>query len=175
MSKSPNILPQVDSLILTIRNQRVILDTDLAALYGVPTKRLNEQIKRNASRFPDDFAFRLTTKEKEEVVANCGHLARLKFSKTPPTAFTEHGAIMSATVLNSPQAVTMSIYVIRAFVRLREELSNNATLEKRLLSIEKTLLSHDSALRDIIQKIRPLLLPPPETPRKKIGFITDRD
>ncbi len=92
-----------------------------------------------------------------------------------PYAFTEHGALMAATVLNSPKAISMSVYLINAFIRIREELTTNTNLEKRLLSIEKTLLSHDSALRDIIQKIRPLLLPPPEPPRKKIGFITDQD
>jgi hypothetical protein len=175
MSKPIIVSKNLTPLILTIRNQRVILDADLATIYGVPTKRLNEQIKRNASRFPDDFAFRLTSKEKEEVVANCDHLARLKFSKTPPTAFTEHGAIMAATVLNTPQAVSMSVYVIRAFIRIREELAANTTLEKRLVSIEKTLLTHDSALRDIIQKIRPLLLPPEIPPPRKIGFTNKSD
>ena len=95
----------IESRILTIRGQKVILDADLALIYGVPTKRLNEQVKRNWKRFPDDFVFQLTTAEKAEVVANCDHLARLKFSPVLPWAFTEYGAVMSANVLNSPQAV----------------------------------------------------------------------
>jgi hypothetical protein len=136
----------------------------------VPTRRLNEQVKRNIGRFPEDFLFQLSPAEKAEVVANCDHLQNLKFAKSMPWAFTEHGAIMAATILNSPHAVAMSVYVIRAFIRLREELAANSTLEKRLALIEKTLVSHDAALHDLIQKIRPLLLPPPEPSRKKMGF-----
>jgi hypothetical protein len=164
------VSPRLDSIILTIRRQQVILDTDLAKLYSVPTKRLNEQVKRNKDRFPLDFIFQLTATEKNEVVANCDHLQNLKFSKALPVAFTEHGALMAASVLNSPPAVAMSVYVIRAFIRLREELMASTTLEKRLAVIEKTLTTHDTALREVIQKMRPLLLPPPEPPRKKIGF-----
>ena len=104
------------------------------------------------------------------MVANCDHLAKLKFSPVLPSAFTEHGAIMAATVLNSPQAVRMSVFVVRAFVKMREYLLNRAELEKRLADIEKTLLAHDTALRDVYQKIRPLLLPPSDPPRKEIGF-----
>ena len=167
------IVPNLDPIIMTIRKQRVILDSDLAKLYGVQTFRFNEAVKRNTERFPEDFLFRLTATEKAEVIANCDHLQNLKFSKALPWAFTEHGAIMAATLLNSPQAVAMSLYVVRAFVRLREELSANTTLEKRLAVIEKTLLTHDAALRDVIAKMRPLLLPPPEPPRKKIGFNAD--
>ena len=106
--------PSVESRILSIRGQKVILDSDLAAIYGVTTKRLNEQVKRNAKRFPDDFVFRLTPKEKKEVVANCDHLKDLKFSPVRPYAFTENGAIMVANMLNSPQAVRMSVFVVRA-------------------------------------------------------------
>ena len=97
-----------------------MLDTDLADLYGVTTKRLNEQVRRNRERFPKDFLFQLTETEKAEVVANCDHLTKLKFSPNPPYAFTEHGAIMAASVLNSPSAVEVSVYVVRAFVQLRE-------------------------------------------------------
>ena len=93
--------------------------------------------------------------------------------RTRPWAFTEHGALQAANILNSPKAVAMSVYVIRAFIRLREAIASNTSLEKRLSVIEKTLLSHDSALRDVIQKIRPLLLPPPDPPKKRIGFHTD--
>ncbi len=165
--------PSLDSLILTIRSQKVLIDADLAAIYGVPTKRLNEQIKRNTDRFPEDFLFRLTAEEKLEVVAKCDHLARLKFSKSLPYAFTEHGAIMASTVLNSPEAVKMSVFVVRAFVRMREHLTANAAILQRLAEIDKTLLEHDHALGVIWQQLQPLLEPPPEPPKRQIGFLPD--
>lgn len=160
----------LESLILTIRNQKVILDADLSGIYGVPTKRLNEQVKRNSDRFPEDFIFQLTPDEKREVVANCDHLARLKFSKSRPYAFTEHGAIMAATILSSPEAVKMSVFVVRAFIQMREQLVANAPIFKRLAEIDKTLLEHDKALGLIWQKIQPLLAPPPALPKPRIGF-----
>jgi hypothetical protein len=160
----------IETLIQTVRGQKVILDTDLAELYGVPTKRLNEQVKRNSSRFPEDFIFQMTAQEKAEVVANCDHLARLKFSPQLPHAFTEHGAIMAAMVLNSPEAVAMSVFVVRAFMQMREQLAANAAILKRLAEIDKTLLEHDSALRTIWTKLQPLLVPPPASPRRRIGF-----
>lgn len=163
----------LDSMILTIRGHKVLVDADLADIYGVPTRRLNEQVKRNADRFPGDFLFQLTASEKQEVVANCDHLARLKFAKALPWAFTEHGAIMAAMVLNSSQAVAMSVYVVRAFIRMREQLVANAAVLKRLAEIDKTLLQHDSALRDIYRKLLPLLQPPPMPPKRRIGFIPD--
>ncbi|MCK9588586.1 MAG: ORF6N domain-containing protein [Terrimicrobiaceae bacterium] len=176
MSKPIDIIPDVDGIIRTVRKQRVILDTDLAKLYGVQTFRFNEAVKRNRSRFPEDFMFQLT---KEEADALTSQIAMSKAGRggrrTLPWAFTEHGALQVANILNSPRAVAMSVYVIRAFIRLREELAANTTLEKRLAVIEKTLVSHDAALRDVIQKIRPLLLPPPEPPRKRIGFHADDD
>ena len=162
--------PSLEARILTIRSQKVLLDTDLATIYGVPTKRLNEQVKRNADRFPEDFIFQLTSEEKLEVVANCDHLAQLKFSKNPPYAFTEHGAIMAAMILNSPQAVKMSVFVVRAFTQMREQLAANATILKRLAEIDKTLLEHDQALGLIWQQIQPLLVPPPDSPKPRIGF-----
>ncbi len=167
---TPEITPDVGPLILTVRGQRVILDADLAALYGVTTKAFNQAVKRNQERFPQSFAFQLTAGEKQEVVTNCDHLQRLKFSPVLPWAFTEHGALQASNVLNSPKAVAMSIYIISAFIRLREAVANNQVMAKRLAEVEKTLLTHDVALRDIYQKIRPLLLPPPDPPRKKIGF-----
>lgn len=174
MSKPTDIIPDVDSIIRTVRKQRVILDTDLAALYGVQTFRFNEAVKRNRSRFPEDFMFQLI---KDEADALTSQIAMSKAGRggrrTLPWAFTEHGALQAANILNSTRAVAMSVYVIRAFIRLREELAANTTLEKRLAVIEKTLVSHDSALRDVIQKIRPLLMPPPEPPRKRIGFHAD--
>ncbi|MBE2202891.1 MAG: ORF6N domain-containing protein [Chthoniobacterales bacterium] len=165
--------PTFESLILTIRNQKVLLDADLATIYDVPTKRLNEQVKRNAARFPEDFIFQLTAEEKQEVVANCDHLARLKFSKSLPYAFTEHGAIMAATVLNSPEAVKMSVFVVRAFVQMREQLATNAAILKRLAEIDKTLLEHDQVLGVIWRQIQPLLAPPPDPPKPRIGFHCD--
>ncbi len=112
MGKRKSIVPveRVEKTILLIRSQKVILDADLARLYGVTTKRLNEQVKRNRDRFPADFMFQLSAEEKAEVVANCDHLSNLKFSKALPFAFTEHGAIMAASVLNTPQAVEASIF-----------------------------------------------------------------
>jgi len=163
----------IESLIINLRRQKVILDADLAELYGVPTKRLNEQVKRNAGRFPRDFLFRLSAAEKSEVVAKCDHLIRLKFAKTLPYAFTEHGAIMAATVLNSPEAVTMSLYVVRAFIQMREQIVANIGVLKRLAEIDKTLLKHDKSLQIIWHELQPLLNPPPEPPKRRIGFQPD--
>jgi hypothetical protein len=166
--------PEISGLIRTIRHQRIILDTDLAKLYGVPTFRFNEAVKRNRHRFPDDFLFQLS-KEEADVLTSQFAISKKGSGgrRTLPYAFTEHGALQAANILNSPTAVAMSTYIIRAFIRLREELAANTTLEKRLAVIEKTLTTHDAALRDVIQKMRPLLLPPPEPPRKKIGFHPD--
>jgi hypothetical protein len=170
MDRKRDLIPlqRVEKTILFIRGQNVILDADLAKLYGVTTKRLNEQVKRNHERFPEDFMFQLTTKEKAEVVANCDHLSSLKYSPALPHAFTEHGALMAANILKSKTAVSMSIYVVRAFIRMREELTSRRDLEERLDQIEKILLVHDTELKDLFDKIRPLLLPLPEKPRKKI-------
>lgn len=129
-----------------------MISVDLAALYGVPTKRLNEQVKRNRERFPADFLFQLTPEEKAEVVANCDHLQKLKFSKALPFAFTEHAAIQAANVLASAQAVEMGIYVVRAFVHLRQAASLHADLAKRLAELEEKTerleLSHDTFSRN---------------------------
>ena len=163
----------MDIPILTLRGLPVMMDADLARLYGVLTKRLNEQVKRNADRFPEDFAFRLTAEEKQQVVANCDHLANLKFAKSLPWAFTEHGALMAANVLNSTEAVKMSVFIVRAFIRQREVLATNAAILKRLAEIDKSLLVHDNVLRDIYQKLLPLLQPPPTSPKRRIGFIDD--
>lgn len=159
--------------IIEVRGVKVLLDADLAELYAVSTKSLNQAIKRNRQKFPPDFMFRLTKGEKEEVVTNCDHLQRLKFSHSLPLAFTEHGALMAANVLNSGRAVAMSVYIIRAFLKLRETLVANQAVLKRLAEIDKTLLQHDTALRDIYGKLRPLLQPPPAPPRRRIGFRKD--
>jgi hypothetical protein len=152
----------LESLILTIRGHKVLLDVDLAGIYGVPTRRLNEQVKRNADRFPEDFMFRLNMEEAENVQLSRSQIATLKRGqniKYLPHAFTEHGAIMAATVLNSPEAVAMSVFVVRAFMQMREQLAANAAILKRLAEIDKTLLEHDSALRTIWTKLQPLSVP----------------
>jgi ORF6N domain len=168
----------IASRILIVRGQRVIIDADLAELYGVPTKRLNEQVKRNRERFPDDFMLQLTKMEKSEVVANCDHLAKLKFSATLPFAFTEHGAIQAANVLNSPRAVEIGVYVVRAFVRLRELLATDKELAAKLNElerrVERKLTSHDQAIAGLIDTIRQLMNP--ATPKKQpIGFIYPKE
>ena len=160
---------RIERLILVIRGQRVMLDADLAKLYGVSTKRLNEQVKRNRERFPARFMFQLTAEEKAEVVANCDHLQKLKFSPVLPSAFTEHGAIMAATVLNTSRAIHVSIYVVEAFVRLRELLSSNQELARKLAELERRVAKHDEHIRSIFEAIRQLLNPI-EPSRREIGF-----
>lgn len=157
--------------IFTIRGQRVILDADLARLYGVTTSRLNEAVKRNVERFPEDFRFHLTEVEvalltSQIAISKPGRGGR----RTRPWAFNEHGCLMAATVLNSERAVEMSIYIIRAFVRMREELMTNTEILKRLAHIDRSLIEHDTALQILWQRLQPLLAPPPETPKPRIGF-----
>lgn len=168
--KEMNEPQSIEPLILTLRGQRVILDADLSDIYGVQTKVLNQAVKRNSDRFPDDFMFRLNDAEKVEVVTNCDHLQKLKFSPQLPYAFTEHGAIMASMVLNSPEATAMSAFIVRAFVQMRERLTVNAQILQRLAEIDTTLLEHDQALRMIWQSLQPLLDPPPDPPKRKIGF-----
>src|SRR3990167_6135388 len=138
MSVEANIVlsKQIEARILMLRGYRIILDADLSALYGVTTKRLNEQVKRNKERFPADFMFQLTLDEKQKVVANCDHLSNLKFSRTNPYAFTDHGAIMAASVLNSQKAIEVSVLVVRTFVKLRQLLSTNEKLRYKLTELE---------------------------------------
>ena len=160
---------RVQRSILVLRGQRVILDADLAKLYAVTTKRLNEQVRRNRERFPEDFMFQLTPDEKAEVVANCDHLSRLKFSPALPHAFTEHGAIMAASVLNTPRAIEASIFVVRAFVTLREMLGAHKELARKLAELEARFSEHDEQIQAIFEAIRQLMAPPDRPPRK-IGF-----
>lgn len=182
---SEMLLPRIEARIQVVRGLRVMVDADLAALYGVPTKRLNEQVKRNRDRFPSDFLFQLNADEKAEVVANCDHLSALKFSKTLPYAFTEHGAIQAANVLASAQAVEMGIYVVRAFVHLRQAASLHADLAHRLAELEERTerleLSHDTfsrntrnQLRQVFEALRELTMPP-EPARRPIGFVAQED
>jgi hypothetical protein len=187
----------LEPLIFTIRGQRVILDSDLARLYGVRTYRLNEAVKRNRLRFPDDFAFQLTSREYEELRSypeatetpdtegDRAMSSQIAMTSDPirpskkrpalyrPWVFSEHGALMAANVLRSERAIEMSIFVIRAFVQIRERLAVNASVLKRLAEIDKTLLEHDDALVSLWTKLQPLLSPPPETPRRRIGFGND--
>lgn len=164
----------ITPFIRQIRDTRVILDTDLAQLYGVETRSLNQALKRNQERFPDDFVFELSRAEILRISQSVISLANLKFSKQV-RAFTEHGALMAANILNSPRAISMSVYVIRASVKMREDLATNAAILKRLAEIDKTLLMHDLALRDVYQKLRPLLEPTPPPPKPEIGFHIKED
>lgn len=179
--------------IFQLRGHRVILDSDLARLYGVPTKRFNEAFKRNAARFPADFAFQLNREElgnlKPQFATSSSEAPEEKqhsnmwsqSATTPegsrhggrrklPWTFTEHGALMIANVLNSEKAIEMSVYVVRAFIKQREALAANATILRRLAEIDKTLIEHDSALQILWKKLQPLLAPPPEPPKRRIGF-----
>jgi hypothetical protein len=161
-----NILP----LIQTIRSQRVILAADLAKLYGVRTLRLNEAVKRNKVRFPSDFVFQLT--RAEALVISRSQIAILNGQVAVPEEDKDLGS-QSATLkqgLNSPQAVAMSVYIVRAFVQQRDAIAANDAILKRLAEIDQTLLLHDEALRDIYQKLLPLLQPPSDPPRPQIGF-----
>ena len=171
MNKTAIILAKkVDSKIVILRDQKVILDVDLAALYGVSVKRLNEQIKRNASRFPSDFLFRLSRAESENLrsqiaTSSSSHGGR----RYLPHAFTEHGAIMAATVLNSKRAIEMSVFVVRAFVRMREALVMNQQIVTKLSELERRLENHDADIQELVEAIRELMAPPSANTRR-IGF-----
>ena len=174
MAEKESLVPaeRINRMILLVRGQKVMLDSDLAELYGVPTKRLNEQVKRNADRFPEDFMFRLNSEEKKEVVANCDHLRSLRFSPSSPYAFTEHGALMLASGLNSRRAVDVSVFVVRAFVRLREMLSSHRDLARKVAELERKTKGHDEQIRSLVGAIRQLMTPDEKKP-KKIGFGAD--
>ncbi len=164
------IVKPVESKILVLRGQKVILDSDLAELYGVTVKRLNQQVRRNTYRFPRDFVFQVSATESKSL--------RLQFATSKsrrggrrylPYAFTEHGAIMAATVLNSERAVEMSIFVVRAFTRMREALATNQKVLAKLSEIEGRLQTHDTEIEQIIEAIREMMTPPPPN-RRRIGF-----
>ena len=174
-------LPQI----YTLRKQKVVLDSDLAALFGVETKVFNQAIRRNVDRFPGDFAFRLKREEvvnlRSQIVTSSSMLVpglRSQFvtlsdhggARYLPWVFTEHGAIMAAMVLRSDYATKMSVYVVRAFVKMREELTANLGVLRRLSEIDKKLIEHDVVLREVLERLHPLLNPPPEKPKPKIGF-----
>jgi len=170
--------PPLDQLIRTIRGKRVILDADLAAIYGVPTKSLNQAVRRNPERFPEDFAFQVSAEEfvvLRSQIVTLEKPGRGQHRKYLPLAFTEHGALMAANLLRSPKAVQMSIYVVRAFGRLRELLAGQAEILKRLAEIDAQLLGHDKALLAIWREIQPLLHPPPPPEKPEIGFHVRED
>jgi ORF6N domain len=173
-SEQPFAESGIAPLIRCIRNVRVILDTDLAKLYGVQTFRLNEAVKRNRERFPDDFLFQLTAEERDLISQIAMSKPGRGGRRTLPYAFTEQ-RVASRQCPEQPARCSMSLYIIRAFVKIREEQAANAAILKRLAAIDKTLLIHDSALRDIYQKLRPLLEPPSVAPKPEIGFHVKED
>lgn len=169
----------ITPVIRTIRGRKVILDSDLARIYGVTTKRLNEQVKRNAKRFPSDFLFRLTAEEADSLRSQIATLkpGRGQHRKFLPNAFTENGAVMAANVLNSPSAVRMSVFVVRAFIEMRELLGSTKELAKQLANLEKKLTArldgHEAAIVEVLRRVMDILdppPPPPEPPRRRIGF-----
>ena len=198
--KTALVHESLEPLIFVVRNQRVILDADLARLYGVTTKSFNQAVKRNADRFPEDFAFQLTIQEvaqlRSQAVTSNTELIDTKREdqnrsqiaissnrsqfvtgsqkhrdpRLRPWAFTEHGAVMAANILRSERAIHMSVFVVRVFVRLREHVVANQAILKRLAEIDRTLLQHDSALLDLYEKLLPLLQPLPDHPKRRIGF-----
>ncbi len=175
-------IERIENRILFIRGLKVLLDADLASLYGVQTRVLNQAVKRNAERFPADFMFRLSAKELEvwrsqAVISNPGAKMGLRRA---PFVFTEHGALMAASLLNSPRAIETSLYVVRAFVRLREVLASHKDLARRLNAHEKKLSSHDQAIAGLINTLRSLMAPPTPTPapepkHRRIGFVQNDD
>lgn len=176
----------ITSAIRTIRGQKVLLDSDLALIYGVQTKALNQAIKRNIKRFPPDFVFQLTSDESDSLRSQFVTLksGRGRHRKFLPYAFTEHGAIMAANVLNSPEAVRMSVFVVRAFVQMRDLLGSTKELAKQLAALEKKLTArldgHESAIVEVLQRLMNILDPPPpppepEPPKRRIGFQVEPD
>lgn len=172
MTKDKSLIPIeiIETKILLIRGQKVILDVDLAALYGTSTKALNQAVKRNTARFPEDFMFQLTEKEKNEVVTICDHLSKLKYSSVLPHVFTEHGAIMAASVLSSEKAVLVSVYVVRVFVNLRQMLVEDKGLAAKMMKLEKKIEAHDVAIHTLVSAIKEMATPLLPAKRKKIGF-----
>ena len=172
MTETNELVPvgRIAERILLIRGEKVILDADLAAFYGVTTKALNQAVKRNRERFPEDFMFQLTPAEKAEVVTICDHLAGLKFSPHPPHAFTEHGAIMAASILNSRRATDVSVFIVRAFIRLRQTAAEHRELALKLAELERKLSTHDQQILSIVKAIKQLASPAPLPKKRRIGF-----
>ena len=172
MDGSKSVVPvgKIENRILLIRGEKVIIDADLAEFYGVPTKRLNEQVKRNKDRFPHDFMFQLSPDEKAEVVANCDHLENLKYSRALPYAFTEHGAIMAAGVLNTSRAIEVSVFIVRAFVKVRQMVAGYKDLQRKIAQVERRLTDHDEQIIELVNLIKQLLNPEPPPKKRRIGY-----
>jgi hypothetical protein len=168
MDKKSIMVPieRIEQAIFLIRGKKVMVDSDLAVLYGVPTKALNQAVKRNERRFPPDFMFRLTKKEKNELVTNCDRFERQKHSSAIPRAFTEQGVAMLSSVLNSDRAIDVNIEIMRAFVRLRQMLATHKDLERKIAALEK---KYDEQFKVVFDAIRALMAPS-EKRKKKIGF-----
>lgn len=160
----------VMSKILLIRGKRVMIDRDLAELYGVTTKQMNQQVKRNLKRFPGDFMFQLTTAEKEEVVTKCDHLKTLKYSPVLPYVFTEYGAVMLASVLNSDRAIDVNIQIVRIFTQMREMLLTHKDILLKLEQLERKVNGHDEDIQTVFKYLKQLLTPPEQANRQRIGF-----
>lgn len=167
----PNEL--IENKILLIRDQKVMIDSDIAELYGVTTKRLNEQVKRNIERFPSNFMFELSKEEKSEVVANCDHLEKLKFSPVLPKVFTEHGIMMVANVVTSDRAIKVSIQIIEVFVKMREILLTNTELLLRMEKLERSIGKHDMQIAQVFQLIKQSVKE--ESERKQVGYKPDSE
>jgi hypothetical protein len=168
MSEAVSVIRDIESRILFLRGKRVLIDSDLAALYGVSTFRLNEQVKRNLDRFPAEFMFRLEIREKTEVIANCDRLKNLRYSASLPFVFTEYGALMVASILNSPTAIQVSVEVIRAFVRMREMLTSHGELADKLVALEE---KYDVQFLEVFESIEMLAEVREEKRNRKLGFV----
>jgi len=172
MAKSKSVVKvgTIQHRILLIREKKVIIDADLAEFYGVTTKALNQAVRRNNERFPEDFMFQLNKTEKIEVVTNCDHLEKLKYSPVNPLVFTEHGALMAASILNSTRAVEVSLYIVRAFVALRRAVSEHKELSQKIIQLERKLADHDDQIIAIIKVIKELTSPKSVPKKRRIGF-----
>ena len=175
MAKSKPVVKvgKIQQRILLIRGEKVIVDADLAEFYGVPTKALNQAVRRNIERFPADFMFQLNKNEKIEVVTNCDHLEKLKYSPVNPLVFTEHGALMAASILNSASAVEVSLFIVRAFVALRRAISEHKELARKITQLERKLADHDDQIIAIIEAIKKLSGPQPVPKKRRIGFHSE--
>ena len=178
MAKNKEIVPigLIESRIYMMRGQRVMLDSDLAEVYGTTTKRLNEQVKRNTGRFPKEFAFRLTKSEwdilRSQIATSKGGRGGRRY---PPWAFTEHGAIMAANILSCDRAVRVSVHVVRAFIKQRQMLADGEVFTEWLIELQQQVDKHDEMILEIVEALHRLLARPPQPPRKRIGFGTELD
>jgi hypothetical protein len=166
------VIKNIEQKIMTIRGIKVMLDSDLAMLYGVETKRFNEQVRRNIDRFPEDFMFQLSKEEFKSLRSQFATTSERGGRRYPPLVFTEHGAIMAASILNTKQAVGVSLYVVRAFVKLREFYSFNRELALKVSELDRKVTQHDGVIKSLVQVIKKMAMPPS---KRKIGFQSDLD